>query len=281
MGISKEEQLNRSMVFVENRRTGQITGIQKRNGEIQALSGGAGGAAQEPADWNAISGVTHIKNKPTILTTQDVDGIVAQAVSGLGGGSGGVATNLSVTPSATNVVVVSSSGDDATLPAATTVLAGLMLPAQVTKLAGLSAGGGGGAPIYRKLTVVANGQTANVLITGYGSTADLALATVTAVADGSVITVAGLPTTFDIKDVTAHTPAGFNTGTAFSLVFACPFATAAIDDCPLPILMHWNIAAPAVEQAQTNINATVVSGVITVQKTGLTAGTGARWKAVL
>lgn len=200
-----------------------------------------------------------------------------------GGGSsvpGGTnATDLSATHSATTVIVASNTGADATINAATESLAGLMLPAQVTKLAGLSAGGG--APIYRKLTVVANGQTANVLITGYGSTADLALATVAAAADGSVITVAGLPSTFDIKDVTAHTPAGFNTGTAFSLVFACPFATAAIDDCPLPILMHWNIAAPAVEQAQTNINATVASGVITVQKTGLTAGTGARWKAIL
>lgn len=202
-----------------------------------------------------------------------------------GGGSsvpGGTnATDLSATHSATNVIVASSTGSDATINAATESLAGLMVPAQVAKLAGLSSVAAGGAPIYRRMTVVANGQTASVLITGYGSTSDLALATVTAAADGSVITVAGLPTSFDIKDVTAHTPAGFNTGTAFSLVFACPFATAAIDDCPLPILMHWNIAAPAVEQAQTNINATVASGVITVQKTGLTAGTGARWKAIL
>jgi hypothetical protein len=204
----------------------------------------------------------------------------AQAAGGGTGNPGGTnATDLTATHSATNVVVASNTGADATINAATAALAGLMLPAQFTKLAGLSAGGG--APIYRKLTVLANGQTATVLITGYGTSADLALATLTAAADGTTLTVSGLPASFDIKDITAHTPAGFNTGTAFSLVFPCPFSTAAIDDCPLPILMHWNIAAPAVEQAQTNINATVVSGVITVQKAGLTAGTGARWKAIL
>jgi len=45
--------------------------------------------------------------------------------------------------------------------------------------------------------------------------------------------------------------------------------------------MHWNIAAPAVEQAQTSINVGVSAGVVTLQKTGLVAGTGARWKAIL
>lgn len=142
-------------------------------------------------------------------------------------------------------------------------------------------GTGGGAPLYRKLTVTANSVTASVIVTGYGSTADLNQATATAAADGTAITIAGLPASFDINSITAHTPAGFNTGTAFSLVFPDPFSAASIDDACLPILMHWNIAAPAVEQAQTNINVGVSAGVVTVQKTGLVAGTGARWKAIL
>lgn len=142
-------------------------------------------------------------------------------------------------------------------------------------------GTGGGAPLYRKLTVTANSVTASVIVTGYGSTADLNQATATAAADGTAITIAGLPASFDINSITAHTPAGFNTGTAFSLVFPDPFGAASIDDACLPILMHWNIAAPAVEQAQTNINVGVSAGVVTLQKTGLVAGTGARWKAIL
>lgn len=142
-------------------------------------------------------------------------------------------------------------------------------------------GTGGGAPIARKLTVTANSVTASVIVTGYGSNADINQATATAAADGTAITIAGLPASFDINSITAHTPAGFNTGTAFSLVFPDPFSAASIDDACLPILMHWNIAAPAVEQAQTNINVGVSAGVVTLQKTGLVAGTGARWKAIL
>ncbi len=142
-------------------------------------------------------------------------------------------------------------------------------------------GGGTGAPIYRKLTVTANSVTASVIVTGYGSTVDLNQATATAAADGTAITIAGLPASFDINSITAHTPAGFNTGTAFSLVFPDPISAASIDDACLPILMHWNIAAPAVEQAQTSINVGVSAGVVTLQKTGLVAGTGARWKAIL
>ena len=46
--------------------------------------------------------------------------------------------NLSYTPSPTQGVVVSSTGDDATLPAANGTNAGLMLPSQVTKLSHVS-----------------------------------------------------------------------------------------------------------------------------------------------
>lgn len=59
------------------------------------------------------------------------------AVDATGGGGGG-ATNLGYTPSATQGVVTSSSGTDATIPAATATNAGLMLPAEKTKLAGVA-----------------------------------------------------------------------------------------------------------------------------------------------
>ena len=55
-------------------------------------------------------------------------------------GSGSGATNLAYTASATQGVVTSDTGSDATIPAADGTNAGLMLPAQVTKLAGIAAG---------------------------------------------------------------------------------------------------------------------------------------------
>ena len=61
---------------------------------------------------------------------------VAVAVTLGGGGS----TNLSYTASPTQGVVLSDNGTDATLSAADGTNAGLMLPAQVTKLAGIEAG---------------------------------------------------------------------------------------------------------------------------------------------
>lgn len=60
-------------------------------------------------------------------------------VSG-GGAEGAGTTNLSYTASPTQGVVTSDTGTDATLPAADGTNAGLMLPAQVTKLAGVATG---------------------------------------------------------------------------------------------------------------------------------------------
>ena len=56
------------------------------------------------------------------------------------GGSGGGATNLSYTASPTGGTVASDTGTDATLPLADGTNAGLMAPAQHTKLAGIAAG---------------------------------------------------------------------------------------------------------------------------------------------
>ena len=57
-----------------------------------------------------------------------------------GGGGGGGATNLSYTASPTSGVVVSDTGTDATLTLADATNAGLMAPAQHSKLAGIAAG---------------------------------------------------------------------------------------------------------------------------------------------
>lgn len=56
------------------------------------------------------------------------------------GGGGGGSTNLSFVPGVNNGVVVSDSGTDATILAADATNAGLMLPAEKTKLAAIAAG---------------------------------------------------------------------------------------------------------------------------------------------
>lgn len=245
------------------------------------------------------SGTTNLGNTPSAtnvaLTSSSGTGTtIAAATSSTAGvmsaadktkldgltGSGGP-TNLGATATSTTVGLTSSSGTGATIPAATTSAAGVMTAADKTKLDGLSGSAGGGAPISRKLTVTANGQTASVILVGYGSTSDINLATVGASAAGDIITVSSLPSTFKLASVSAMTPSGFNTGTAFSLVFPDPFNGTNIDDSHLVTLMHYNTAVPSIEQAQTNIGVSLTSGVFTVIRTGLTAGTAARWKACI
>lgn len=55
-------------------------------------------------------------------------------------GPGGGATDLGATPAAGNVLITSSTGDDATLPAATGSAAGVLTAADKTKLDGITAG---------------------------------------------------------------------------------------------------------------------------------------------
>lgn len=60
---------------------------------------------------------------------------LATEVNALGaGGGGGGATNLSYTPSATNGIVASDTGTDATIPLATTTNAGLLSPAEKARV---------------------------------------------------------------------------------------------------------------------------------------------------
>lgn len=67
------------------------------------------------------------------MTATDVQAGIAELAN-----ISGVNTNLAATLSATNIVVTSDTGTDATLPAADATNAGLMVPAQVAKLAATS-----------------------------------------------------------------------------------------------------------------------------------------------
>jgi len=76
-------------------------------------------------------------------------------INSSGGGVGG-ATNLAYTASATNGVVTSDTGTDATIPAGSTTNASLMLPADKTKLNGIEPG-------------ATADQTDNEIATAYGN----------------------------------------------------------------------------------------------------------------
>lgn len=89
-----------------------------------------------------VGATAYVCTTDNTSTTDDEPGVGAEWESFwvvLSGGGGGV-TNLSATASPTGVVIASDTGDDATISAADGTNAGLMLPAEKTKLAGVATG---------------------------------------------------------------------------------------------------------------------------------------------
>jgi hypothetical protein len=140
-------------------------------------------------------------------TTEDLDGIDARLTvveeTGGGGGGGSGATNLTTTVSPTQVVIVSDTGTAATIPAADVTNAGVMLPAQVTKLAGVAA------------NATANSSDATLLARGNhtGTQAISTIVNLQTTLDGkastshthSIADVSGLQTALDGKAASSHT----------------------------------------------------------------------------
>ena len=92
-----------------------------------AINSSTGSNATMAAATATLAGVMTAADKSKL------DGIAA-------GAQVNVATNLAYTTAASNGVVTSSTGNSATIPAATTALAGLMTGADKTKLDGIAAG---------------------------------------------------------------------------------------------------------------------------------------------
>lgn len=125
------------------------------------------------------------------MTATDVQAGIAELAN-----ISGVNTNLAATLSATNIVVTSDTGTDATLPAADGTNAGLMVPAQVAKLAGIAAG------------ATANSADADLLARA-NHTGEQAIATVT-----------GLQTALDAKQATLVSGTSIKTINSTSLLGA-------------------------------------------------------------
>lgn len=104
----------------------------KDNGVIRMIGGGGGGEVTAPNVNVTDSGARFTSSPKT------VENVLAELHDEIGAAVG--ATNLSVSRNGTTVTVASDTGDDASLPAATTSLAGVMTAADKTKLDGIAAG---------------------------------------------------------------------------------------------------------------------------------------------
>lgn len=153
--------------------------------QLSSEGGGGGGAALTPQQVAAGAVGVLASNNAGLAIEPDGDPLAA--------GGGGGATNLSVTASPTGVTVASDTGTDATLPLANATNAGLMAPAQVTKLAG-----------------VANGATANA------TDADLRNRS-THTGTQAISTVVGLAGALDAKAAKAVTGTVGESATTLSL----------------------------------------------------------------
>lgn len=97
--------------------------------QLSSEGGGGGGAALTPQQVAAGAVGVLASNNAGLAIEPDGDPLAA--------GGGGGATNLSATASPTGVTVTSDTGTDAAIPLANGTNAGLMAPAQVTKLGDL------------------------------------------------------------------------------------------------------------------------------------------------
>lgn len=164
---------------------------------------------------------------------------------GVPGSDGRPPTDLTIgTRTATTLVLASSTGADATLPAATSTQAGLMPASAVTDIADLktAVSAAGAVRVYRKATVAYNSKTLTVIMVGMGTQAALDAATVAASTDGFsnlVVTISGLGAV-KLSTVSVDVPSNANAGTGFTLVAPDPSGASALIDSNLAAMSVYN-----------------------------------------
>lgn len=251
-------------------------------GEVLALPGGV----QVPSDWNAVAGVARILNKPTILDTEAVQDLVAAMFAGSH-------TNLTATYNdATGTLTLSAAGGGGTTAEEVQDFLNTSLAhanhsgVTVTyddannRFVIAAVGGSGESVLYRKINVTANAQTVTTIISGFGTSAALNAITVTPTVDGtsSLVLTLGNLGTFKLHSVAANVPAGANAGTGFTVVAPDPAGATTLADSALASMVIYN--DPGATVASTLVTVAINAGNLSVQKTGLTAGTAYRFKVL-
>ena len=152
--------------------------------QLSSEGGGGGGAALTPQQVAAGAVGVLASNNAGLAIEPDGDPLAA--------GGGGGATNLGVTASPTGVTVTSDTGTDAAIPLANGTNAGLMAPAQHTKL--------GDLPTAEDLAAALNGKADSSHTHSIGDVTGLATALGGKAAKAVTGTVDALATTLSLAD---------------------------------------------------------------------------------
>ena len=217
------------------------------NNKINLTVSGVAGAPQVNADWNATSGVAQILNKPTIpsaYTDEMAQDAVAAAL--IAGTHSGVTVAYDDTNNKINLTA--------------------------------TAGGSGGSYVKRKVNLSANTGTATALVVGFGTQAQLDAATITVDSTGTILTVGNVTGGLVIQSITITYTDNFTSGTTFEFRWPAIGGATTIDQISFPDMLLWNAAY--VRQAQNNTGVDIVSGNVSLKRTGFTSGVGMVVKAV-
>lgn len=139
-------------------------------------------------------------------------------------------------------------------------------------------GGSGDLALTRKIALTVNSQPVSVIVSGFGTAAALNAITATPSVDGQtgmVITLGNLGT-FKVRSVAVNHAAGANAGSQFTVALPDPSGATTLNDSNLADMVFYNESGAI--QASTTVTLSIVSGNLTVMKTGLTAGNGYKFK---
>jgi hypothetical protein len=130
--------------------------------------------------------------------------------------------------------------------------------------------------VQRKVTLTNNSVDATVLVVAWGTQSQIDSITI-AQTGGAVVTVSGVPAGLNIQALTIHYPTNWNPGTSF--MFKYPEVFGATDlNITIPFMYALNEAGSG--PLFTNVVYSNVAGVVQIQRTGLAANVGAKFRVV-
>lgn len=246
-GITTEQAVDAvASALLTGTHTGVTVAYDDPNNKINLTVTAAGTGTQVNSDWNAVSGVAQILNKPTI-PSQYTDEMAQDAVAAAL--AAGIHSGVTVTY------------DDAN-----------------NKISLTATGGSGGSFVKRKVNLTANTGTATALVVGYGTQAQLDAATITVDSTGTILTVGNVTGGLVIQSITVTYSDNFTSGTTFEFRWPAIGGATTVDQISFPDMLLWNAAF--VRQAQNNTGVDIVSGNVSLKRTGFTSGVGMVVKAV-